>query len=314
LQKRLKVIVGLIQLSDADAIASQVRHLEPARRLPEIAKLFDLLGNEDWQEAENYLSTLVPRLTSLVQVDAVEIAELRLELKTLEARVVALSAEQNEFEHLVREFSRRRQIALGDVFGELLGLRQRYARTVADKTRTPEDNENAEAAEKDAQDFKESREAFEREPRVPEISKEERSELKSLFKKAAQKCHPDRVCPEEKDRATELFVKLKQAYERNDVEAVRRIYAHLSEGMPFAGLSETASRVEQLRSEVSRLRLEVEEMADNILAIRSSETFKQVESLDDWDAWFDQIRRQMVEECESLRRQLDEEGSRGKSQ
>jgi phosphatidylserine/phosphatidylglycerophosphate/cardiolipin synthase-like enzyme len=31
LQKRLKVIVGLIQLSDADAIASQVRHLEPAR-------------------------------------------------------------------------------------------------------------------------------------------------------------------------------------------------------------------------------------------------------------------------------------------
>jgi len=57
----------------------------------------------------------------------------------------------------------------------------------------------------------------------PLLNEEHRKQLKQLFRRAAQSCHPDK-CPEHlKDTAHQLFTQLNAAFQANDIEAVRNI-------------------------------------------------------------------------------------------
>jgi len=57
----------------------------------------------------------------------------------------------------------------------------------------------------------------------PILNEEDRKQLKQLFRRAAQSCHPDRVPEHLKDAAHELFTQLNAAFQANDIEAVRNI-------------------------------------------------------------------------------------------
>ena len=57
----------------------------------------------------------------------------------------------------------------------------------------------------------------------PILNEGDRKQLKQLFRRAAQSCHPDRVPEHLKDAAHELFTQLNAAFQANDIEAVRNI-------------------------------------------------------------------------------------------
>ena len=52
-------------------------------------------------------------------------------------------------------------------------------------------------------------------------------ELKSMFRRACNLCHPDKVPEHQKAEASEIFIKLKEAYDSNNVEEVEIIYSNL---------------------------------------------------------------------------------------
>jgi hypothetical protein len=57
----------------------------------------------------------------------------------------------------------------------------------------------------------------------PILNEEDRKQLKQLFRRAAQSCHPDRVPEHLKDTAHQLFTQLNAAFQANDIEGVQNI-------------------------------------------------------------------------------------------
>ncbi len=57
----------------------------------------------------------------------------------------------------------------------------------------------------------------------PILNEEDRKQLKQLFRRTAQSCHPDRVPEHLKDAAHELFAQLNAAFQANDTEVVQNI-------------------------------------------------------------------------------------------
>ena len=57
----------------------------------------------------------------------------------------------------------------------------------------------------------------------PILNEEHRKQLKQLFRRTAQSCHPDK-CPDHlKDTAHQLFTQLNAAFQANDIEGVQNI-------------------------------------------------------------------------------------------
>lgn len=59
----------------------------------------------------------------------------------------------------------------------------------------------------------------------------QRKDLKKDFKRAVKLCHPDLVDFKHKKEAQKIFISLKNAYDRNDIETVEKIYTILKEGI-----------------------------------------------------------------------------------
>ena len=55
------------------------------------------------------------------------------------------------------------------------------------------------------------------------LDEDHRKQLKQLFRRAAQFCHPDKVPDHVRDAAHELFTQLNAAFQANDIEGVRNI-------------------------------------------------------------------------------------------
>ena len=102
-----------------------------------------------------------------------------------------------------------------------------------------------------------------------------------------------------KDIAQEVFIKLNEAYEKNDVIEVQEILAELKQGM-FKPRSETVSKSEQLKAIVQILKHKIEKVEQEIFAIKNSKDYQTISSINDWNAYFEEIKAQLKEEIDYL--------------
>ena len=256
-----------------------------------------------FRDAETLLKDLIARATALIPSEATEVVALKLELKTLEAQVIALATEQADMERTIAEFSHRHFLALGDALSELLELRVQVRRRQAARSGAAADREAEAEAETERENWRSTRqEAIDQAP--PTLNAEEQVDLKKLFREASMLCHPDRVGESDREEAAAVFIRLRDAYQRNDVDEVRRLHRRLRQGRPFSDLSESLNEADLLRRQISRLRLDADQLLSQIGMLRSSETWQTIEAIDDWDRWFESKRKRVVVECDALRERL----------
>jgi len=306
LLRRLEVIHNLLLLDDHELLAAQVPRLEAARALPAIAELLDQLQRRDWAAAQAHLAALLARGLALMPYEDPERAALRLELRTLEAQVVALSQEQAELERLIQEFARRQHEMLGDLLEESLRLRQQYwQRQAMRRTATDDDREAHTQAREDYADYQQSREEVERMPEAPRLDPDQQAELKRLFREACMQCHPDRVTEPDQAQAGALFIQVRAAYQQDDLDTLRRLHRQLKSGRPFADPATVLTEGDQLRRRVAQLRLEVERLLAALKTLRAHETYRTLAGIADWDRYFVEARQRLAEDIERLRAQLE---------
>lgn len=307
LLRRLEVIHNLLLLDDQELLTAQLPRLEAARSLPAIAELLEQLQRQDWAAAQTSIAALLTRGVALMPYEDPEWATLRLELRTLEAQVVALSQEQAELERLIEEFARRQHEMLGDLLEESLRLRQQYwQRQAMRRTATDDDRETHTQAREDYADYQQSREDVERMPEAPRLDPDQQAELKRLFREASMQCHPDRVTDADKAQAGALFIQVRAAYQQGDLETLRRLHGQLKSSRPFADPATVLTEGDQLRKRVAQLRLEVERLLAEVQALRQHETYRTLAGIADWERYFAEARQRLAEEIERLRGQLDE--------
>ena len=132
------------------------------------------------------------------------------------------------------------------------------------------------------------------------LSDEEKKELKKLFRKAARLCHPDIVTKELQDQAHEITAQLNEAYAQKDLTKVKKILQMLENGVYFDIASDTLENKEKLKNKIAQLREKVTAINEELQAIKEDETFNTIEEIEDWDAYFAQLREALEMEYQNL--------------
>ena len=222
-----------------------------------------------------------------------EIEELKSELHNLEAVHGELTNEQLELEKLLSEFQHRHTLELGEIILELLKLR---------KIKFKDDKVRYEETENDERQYREQVKV-EKTKDVYELTEEQKTELKKKFREATLLCHPDKVSDEFKIIAETIFIELKTAYELNDLSRVTDILNDLKKG-GFTPRSETVSEKDLLITAITKLQRQIDLLRTQITEIRKSDTYTTIIDIDNWDEYFNRIKKDLKQELEDLRNEI----------
>lgn len=222
-----------------------------------------------------------------------EIEELKSELHNLETVHGELTNEQLELEKLLSEFQHRHTLELGEIILELLKLR---------KIKFKDDKVRYEETENDERQYREQVKV-EKTKDVYELTEEQKTELKKKFREATLLCHPDKVSDEFKTIAETIFIELKTAYELNDLSRVTDILNDLKKG-GFTPRSQTVSEKDLLITAITKLQRQVDLLRTQISEIRQSDTYTTIIDIDNWDEYFNRIKKDLQQELEDLRNEI----------
>lgn len=110
--------------------------------------------------------------------------------------------------------------------------------------------------------------------RARHVPREERKEIRTLYRTLARLCHPD-LGSDEEDRARrqELMLQINDAWERQDLDDLRRIERDRGGVLGWRSLTNWAERVIWARRECVRLDSQIIALTERLQALRTSDTF-----------------------------------------
>lgn len=297
---RLEALRHVIELDDADDIELQLAKLKKllagGDEYAEVDEIIARIEADQLDQAIAGIETFVRSRKQIAVYVAPEIGEVRLELKVLELQVAALEDEKAEMERVLHTYQFRHSIELGEIIRRLLSLRaDRLQKEVHESSEKEQEYQDA---KRDYEEFSQDDEQARRD-KVAVLVPEEQMELKALFRASSKFCHPDLVSEEQKIEAARMFHRLMESNERNDLDSVREIYDNLRKGI-FNSASDTLNDTQRLYQEVVRMRTRVTELARSARIIRSSDAYRKVTRITDWDEYFSATRQKLQEELARL--------------
>jgi uncharacterized coiled-coil DUF342 family protein len=138
-----------------------------------------------------------------------------------------------------------------------------------------------------------------------DLSKEQLKELKKAYKKASKLCHPDIVAEELKEQAHEVMSELNSARQKKDLNKVLEILNMLMSG-EFVIASDNIFDVDLLKTKILKTKAKIDELKTETDELETSDVYKDIQSIDDKDAYFSKLKVQLVEESERLEKELNQ--------
>ncbi len=288
--RRLEILKNFILLEDLEDIQDAIAKLKDYAFNEDIREIIEAINRQAYALAIVKIQAFITLNQQLsIWIDP-EVAALKLELKTLENQLSAFDNEKVELEKLLSAFQRRHTMELGETVLEILKLR---------KLKYKADQAKFEEAENDEREYSTQLEE-DRAKEVFELTEEQKADLKKQYRKASTLCHPDKVNEEMRESAQAMFIALKAAYDANDLKGVAAILADLERGNYFHSRSETVSEAVLLKSAIALLARKVRALETEIVEIKSSETFVTIVGIEDWDAYFGDLKEKLLRELERL--------------
>lgn len=294
--KRLEIIKNYILLEDLNSLVTESLKLGQYDFNEDISEVISLVKSNNFNQAIPIIDNFIRQNQQVELWIDKELAILKTEVRKLENQINAFDNEKTELEKIISEFQHRHTLELGDIILKILKLRKLKFKTSKEKFDEAE------------QDEKQYREQFDLESskKVRDLTDQEKSELKSKFRKATLLCHPDKVVNELKETAQKIFVELKLAYDQNDLSKVSEILTELEKSNFFKITSETITEKDLLIVEIERLKRQIKIIENEIVSIKSSETYRKVIEITDWDNYFEGTRQKLNNELDYLQKQLKE--------
>ena len=371
--KRLELIKNCIALGDDELIPSQLAKLPPHDE-PRVEAIVIALNSAQFSHAVTLIEDFIRSKSGLVAYDDPQVAGLRLELKSLEQRLVGLTDEKQSITQRVAEFRTAYHLALGDLIQGILDFNYRisYQKALnklkehaliqeavklaeanieaikekikdlksselneeqieelsaaldelkAEQTKLNEAKEQCErfeetlAEDDDYQDYqqaKEDKSHFEEEleeiieQHDHELPEEEMKRLKKAYRKAARLCHPDTVADAFKEQAHELMTALNIAYQEQNLAEVERILSMLEAGAGFVVSSDAIDNSEALKAKIAELTAKLTALTLEIERLKQDETYQRMQSIEDWQAYFDETKEKLLSQISNLEEAYNE--------
>lgn len=294
---RLETLKNVILLEDKEDIMFQLNKLkDKVSHLSDVKHLILLVEKQNYGEAVKLINEFVNRFTTLTVFIDSEIMALRLEIRALEIQISSLEDEKAEIEKLIHEFEIRYNNELGELIIKILRIKKEKLKHEAehDEAKKQEYKE----AEQDYNNFNENYKVT-KDKKVNEITEAQKQELKANYRKASKLCHPDVVADEFKKQAEQIFKDLKDAYDSNDLDKVNEILSNLEKGI-FTAKSEKVNEKDKLKAIALSLQLKRDELEITLHSIKSSETYKTISQLTDWNTYFKELKQKLETELNSL--------------
>lgn len=140
------------------------------------------------------------------------------------------------------------------------------------------------------------KEQQEEEKREQEDSKRE---LRDLYRRLVHRLHPD-LHPEQTEWEKELFLKVQDAYEKEDLDRLRELEEQLEAGMPTEAVDNDTT--EEWEERVNRLKEEIAKMREEIADILGQFPFTYRNNLNDQE-WIAKTQTMLQLEIENLARE-----------
>ena len=287
--KRLELIKSLISLEEEDEIEVHIVKLEQADLPAELKNIIVFLKEKSYSKAAIAIETFINQHNNLSIYMDPEIDGLKLEAKSLEAKLNMLSDEKTDLEKLIHEFGVRHNKELGKLILKILKFRKNKAKG------TPKETEAEE-------DYKNYSEEFEiaKNDKMAKLTEEELLEIKKKYRKASKLCHPDVVSEEQKELADKLFTDLNVAYEQNDLKKVNEILENLDKGNFFVSKSDAINEKQLMKAGLEKLKIRIRELKEQLQLIKESDAYKTISSIDDWDIYFKETKEKLEEQAKEL--------------
>ena len=306
---RLQAIRNFIELEEMETLSSQADKLlgvEEDRDLQDIiASLSERMFERAKQQIIRYLES---HQQIAIYVDP-EIHQLELLLQALEIELNALSDQKMEMEREIISFDLQTTEHLGEYIEEYLRLRSEVLNKIREiiKEREVDNTEDAESEYQEAQEeYEEYQKEYDEVKNEPssQLDSKGKKQLKKLYRKASHLCHPDKMDDANKEVATEVFVKLNEAYKKNDLQTVQAIVSKLENGQFNVRLRSAIEDRTLLELRVKELRNEITIITKELVTISRNESYLKVISIDDFDDYFKQQREQLEDEIAALEKEL----------
>ncbi len=288
----LTIAKNFILLEELDELNLIIKRLSEYQH-SDLQMIIEHIKNRAFSQAVILIDNFIKNNQQLMIYDDVNITALKLEIRYLEYQVISYDSEKAEIEKLLNDFHHQYILALDWYIKRALQLRKRIHEF--NQSKYPN-------AEQDEQEyFGQAQTEIERD--VKKLSEDEQQRLKQTYRRAMQICHPDRVSDELKSQAEEISIILREAYENNDLAKVEEIFANLQKGI-FHAKSETLNQTEQLKQQLEQLKQKVIALENEIIALKESEEYQHIIAIDDWNAYFEQIKQQYIDEIDRLEQEL----------
>ncbi len=289
--KRLEILKNYILLEDIEELNKESSKLKEYDFNSDLKDIIDDIRKEEFSSAISKIQFFISKNQQLSIWTDPEIAALKLEIRNLENQLNGFDNEKIELEKLLSEFQHRHTLELGEIILDILKLR---------KLKFKSDKSKFEEAENDERQYHEQVN-IEKEKEFFELTNDQKLELKKKFRKATVLCHPDKVADEFKKAAQKIFIELKQAYDANDLKNVTEILDDLERGSFFKSKSETVQEKDLLKTAIAKLKRQINILREQIIAIKDSDSYKTIISIEDWDEYFEMIKDKLSRECQSLK-------------
>ncbi|AFU69514.1 phosphodiesterase/nuclease, phospholipase D superfamily protein [Psychroflexus torquis ATCC 700755] len=293
---RMEILKNQILLGDSNELKNNLVIIEEYNKTSNINldKLIDLIKKKKYTRANIEIQDFISNSRKLVSFNNPIISSLELEIKYLENQLTAFESERIELEKIILEFQNRHAIELGEIILEILKLKKNKHRNNQEKFKQ---------AERDEERYQEQYN-FEKKNEIIKLSNEQKSEIKKKFRKATFLCHPDKVNDEFKELAEEYFVKLKSAYDLNDLGRVCEILSELESNNFLKLNSEKITEVDLLNLKTSKLKRQIEHIQNEIISIKKSKTYQIVYQIKDWDEYFQETKLKLKNELDYLNKEI----------
>jgi hypothetical protein len=308
LTKRMQAILAVLDVGDTEMAEGLAAKLAAHAGEPAVAAILEHLRFHRYADARSGIERLLAEGTRLVAWEDPEVVLLEAEAERIAADLAAVEAERAEVDHRLARFQAAYHEALGERIRDVLRLRRLVREREAE--RDPARRSPFEDAKRDSERFERDFETEKEKARETEwdLTGDEQKEMKSLFRQAAKKCHPDAVPPQFRDAAGDLFRRLRAAHDAGDLATVRKLAEQVAAGMFEAGAEsgeDAARRKERLRARVEALRGALAAARSGLDAVKGSATFRRLGGGADWESLFAEQAERLEEEARRLRNELE---------
>lgn len=259
--RRLELISAAISLGESSIIESQTKKLRNFPLDEEAETITAMLEKKSYEETIPSIKIYLKKFTGLYAYENPILKGIRLEIKTFEQEIAALSHKKYSLIKNRLFFNKQYHESLGEIVKDILQLKSATASRALSEKKI--DKKEFIRIENKLMRFQEKNLELES-IQQKSLQTYEQQELERVYKKTARIINPKIVIEEFKNEVKNIFSQLNFAYIHQDLEGVNNISANLEDDASYIYSFDSVEDKKVLRKQSKTLRKNIESLQNQL--------------------------------------------------